>query len=88
MIVVNLRKDKYTHYIGRGSDFGNPFPVKSYGRKKCLEKYEEYARNNPALCRAIANLPEDAILGCYCVPLDCHGFIIIKLREEMHRKLC
>lgn len=34
MKVVNLRKQKYTHYIGRGSILGNPFVIGKDGTRK------------------------------------------------------
>jgi len=84
MKVVNLKKDNYTVYIGRGSVFGNPYPLGSMygGRKQVMELYEEYARTNVKLLKAIYALPREAILGCFCKPLACHGDIILKLWEE------
>jgi len=87
MKVVHLRKDKYTHYIGRGSIFGNPFIVGKHGtREQCIEGYEDRVREevNNTLGQRIYHLPEDAILGCYCKPKACHGDIIIKIWKELH----
>jgi len=95
MRVVNKYKEKYTHYIGRGSRFGNPFMIgKDGNREEVILLYEEYIRklieekiegkNNPKLPNAIYDLPEDAILGCYCKPKNCHGDIIIKIWKEAH----
>lgn len=87
MKVVNLRKEKYTVYIGRGSVFGNPFRIGKYGnRENVINFYRLYARINSHLKKAIYKLPKDAILGCYCKPKDCHGDIIIKIWEKLHRK--
>jgi hypothetical protein len=80
MKVVNLRKEHYTVYIGRGSIFGNPFVMGRDGdRTTVIQKYREYALKNPRLLREIAILPEDAILGCFCKPLACHGDVIVEL---------
>jgi len=85
MKVVNLRKEKYTHYIGRGSIFGNPFRIgKDGNREEVIKQYEAWARQ--AIFHSIYNLPEDAILGCYCKPKACHGDIIIKIWKELHGK--
>jgi len=90
MKVVNLRKEKYTHYIGRGSGLGNPFKIGVEGktRKEVIEAYEEYAREelNNTLGQLIYHLPKDAILGCYCKPKACHGDVIIKLWKELHNE--
>jgi len=88
MKVVNLRKAKHTIYIGRGSIFGNPFVMgRDGGRKQVIEKYEKYLVNNKKVLDAIYNLSKDAILGCFCSPLDCHGSIIIKIWKELHNEL-
>jgi len=96
--VVNLRKEKYTHYIGRGTIFGNPFKIGKDGtRKEVIEKYEKWARKQiyqPGLYtpyfyplgQAISDLPNNAILGCYCKPEACHGDIIIKIWRELHHE--
>lgn len=87
MKVVNLRKEKYTHYIGRGSIFGNPFIVGQHGtREQCIEAYEDRVREeiNNTLGHRIYHLPKDAVLGCYCKPRACHGDIIVKIWEELH----
>ena len=36
MRIVNCRKESYTKYIGRGSDFGNPFTELPLARTKAL----------------------------------------------------
>ena len=88
MRVVNLRKEKFTHYIGRGSIFGNPYKIGVSGtRQDVVGNYEKYARNNPTLLEKIKTLPKEAVLGCYCAPLECHGNIIIKIWKELHNEM-
>lgn len=89
MKVVNIKAgQRFTHYIGRccygyeESPFHNPY--KTGTRKEKIQNFEKYARNNPELLLKIKELPEDAILGCWCFPKSCHGDIIIKLWEEMN----
>jgi len=80
-------------YIGRSgkntsSVFGNPFKISAkMSREKCLEKYEEYLK------RRLAEEPEfrekvkglkNKILICFCVPLACHGEILIKYCKELN----
>lgn len=92
MKVVNIKREPYTHYIGRGSFFGNiyshqpsNFPViKVASREEAIASYENNTRSNQGLLDYIRGLPEDAVLGCFCAPLPCHGDIIIKLWKEMH----
>ncbi len=63
------------------SKWANIFPVKKYGRDKCLELYEEYIRNNKELYSSLEEL-EGKELGCWCKPEGCHGDILIKLLNE------
>jgi hypothetical protein len=88
IVVVN----KYKHtgaftYIGRGSVFGNPYPV-TMGRDQCIEKFREHldlclkqAKEHPlrAAMRELARrvlAGETVYLGCFCKPKACHGDII------------
>ena len=86
---VNLRNERYDVYIGRGSKWGNPFPMKNSSlaeRERVCKLYEEYFMKQPHL---IESLPEliGKKLGCYCKPLKCHGDFLAemanKLEEEM-----
>lgn len=86
MKVVNLRKEKYTHYIGRGSVFGNPFIIGKDGtRTDVIKKFETWAKIY--IPNVIASLPQTAILGCYCKPKACHGDVIIKIWKELHHAI-
>jgi len=59
--------------------FGNPFPLKTYGRKECLALYRAYfykrIEEDSAFREAVLAL-KGKRLGCFCKPLDCHGDII------------
>jgi hypothetical protein len=92
MRVVHFKKSPYTTYIGRPSVFGNPHalgyvcPVceEEHTRAEAVLLYEQHARETPRLLEAIRELPEDAVLGCWCAPRACHGDVIVKLWKEMH----
>lgn len=85
MRVVNTKRHRFTHYIGRPSLFGNPFVLGRDGdRDRVITMFEQMARRDPSMLAAIKVLPENAILGCYCKPLACHGDVIVKLWKEMH----
>lgn len=83
--VVNLRKESYDVYIGRGSPFGNPYHVKVYGRAGCIELYARWfyqrLRNDVTFVEQVESL-RGKTLGCYCKPLDCHGDIIVEFLNE------
>lgn len=44
---------------------------------KAGEKFEFHRRKK--LLEWIDMLPEDAVLGCYCKPLSCHGDVIMEI---------
>lgn len=80
--VVNLRrKQPYDVYIGRPSEWGNPFVVGRDGsRDQVIEKYRQHLWSQ---LRAGEKSLDDltalagARLGCYCSPLPCHGDVIV-----------
>jgi len=80
--VVNLRKDHYQVYIGRGSPFGNQFVIgKDGNREQVIAKYKDYFVHRveqDAVFRAQVLALRDKVLGCYCWPLKCHGNVIIE----------
>jgi len=81
--VVNLRREPYDVYIGRGSKWGNPFIIGRDGtREEVLSKHMDYLRHNHDLCADLYEL-EGKRLGCYCKPLGCHGDNLI---EELARQ--
>ena len=72
--VVNLKKEKYDVYIGRGSIWGNPFIMKNYSqaeRDKVCDEYEKWFWTTD-LPNQLYEL-KGKVLGCYCSPLRCHG---------------
>ena len=85
MTVVHCKRTPYTHYIGRPGPFGNPFSIgPGMTRLQALSHFESHARSSARFMQAIYDLPTDAVLGCWCHPLPCHGDVIVKLWREMH----
>jgi len=85
--VINLKRKnaKYDVYIGRGSKWGNPFPMKDWSdeeRNRVCDLYEEWFYKQQHL---IDSLPElkDKVLGCYCKPKRCHGDFLARLVNEL-----
>lgn len=72
-------------YIGRGSPFGNPFPITCENdRDAVCDKYEQWFTEEVSdqqsdLYAAMASLylrvkaGEDLKLECFCFPNRCHG---------------
>lgn len=69
----------------KASKFANPFPVKKYGLKECLDKYADYLKENPELVQdAIQELGNKTRLGCWCRPHACHGQLLLTAMESRH----
>ena len=92
--VVNLRKDEYDVYIGRGRKglipdppeygcFGNPFDKNT--RSKNIADFKEYfdsrIKNDPKFKEAILTL-KDKRIACFCKPLPCHGDVIAEWLDK------
>jgi hypothetical protein len=77
--VVNLKKEKYDVYCGRGSIFGSPYILGRDGtREQVIERYKEWFNfllRDSIFYNALLNL-KDKRLACFCKPLSCHCDII------------
>lgn len=69
-------------YIGRGSPFGNPFPLADLRKDRdlCFELYKSFflsqLANSSTYAKAVYNLNDNDRLVCFCKPLLCHGDFI------------
>lgn len=89
---VNVSREDYDVYIGRGSDpntghkltsrrWGNPYPVSSYGSAKCMRLYFAHLAANPWLIEQARTELKGKRLGCWCKPGPCHGDVLAALAE-------
>jgi len=85
--VVNLKKEPYDVYIGRGSKWGNPYTIGRDGnRDEVCDKYEEWFPTQPHLVNALHELVGKT-LGCFCKPKRCHGdFLVEQVRKYLEAK--
>jgi hypothetical protein len=80
--VVNIKEEGYDVYIGRGSQWGNPFSIgKDGNRKEVITKYLDWIMGKPELLKQLVTLKGKRI-GCWCKPKDCHGDVLVALIEE------
>jgi hypothetical protein len=80
-LVVNVKTDGCDVYIGRGSDWGNPFKYGS--RQQNIDDYENYILNEqPGLKNRVVAELRGQTLGCHCAPLPCHGDILARIANE------
>jgi len=89
--VVNIKSGKkYDIYIGRPSKWGNPFShsdgtlakFKTETKNESLEKFRQYIMNDPVLLKAVKEELRGKVLGCFCYPAMCHGFILAQIANE------
>lgn len=75
--VVNIRHTRaYDVYIGRPSEWANPFRVGIDGnRRQVCEMYLDYLLERPELIERGRVALKGKVLGCWCAPLTCHGHI-------------
>lgn len=82
--VVNISKSSDIRedcdvYIGRPSQFGNPFIMGKDGTiEEVIEKYKNWIITQPELIDKLHEL-RGKRLGCFCKPKDCHGDILVEL---------
>lgn len=75
--------EEFDVYIGRGTLWGNPYPIEHEKdgdkREKVIEKFQTYfveeIVNNPEKLKLLIAL-KGLRLGCHCKPLPCHGDVI------------
>jgi len=81
--VLNKRFDsipKNAVFIGRPSDWGNPFPVtKLCPREISVAKYEIYLLRHPTLIKRARVELRGKDLICFCAPLACHGDVLLRV---------
>lgn len=86
--VVHCQKERYDVYIGRPSEWGNPYShIKdretraqflTRTREEAISKYREWILQQPHLMEKLETL-RGKTLGCWCKPKSCHGDILIEL---------
>jgi len=71
-------------YIGRPSEFGNPFEIGKDGtRTQVIEKYKQYVYSNDELIAKIKSELKGKCLVCWCSPLACHGDTLLEIANEI-----
>ena len=81
---LTLRR-KSDIYIGRGSPWGNPYPIGKDGtRAEVIKKYRAWITSDDrvavALRRNLRVLRGHRLI-CYCAPAACHGDVLAELAD-------
>lgn len=70
-------------YVGRPTEFGNPFTMKSECERDLVcEKFEAYILRNPKLMSAAKRKLRYKHLICFCAPKRCHADVLLKIANE------
>lgn len=88
--MVHCKKKPFDIYIGRPSDFGNPYSYKENTlaqfkvetREEAISKYREWVMQQPELLEKIKTELRGKILGCFCSPAPCHGEVLAEIANE------
>jgi len=71
--VVRYSRDNGSIYVGRGSAYGNPFPMHDESeRDAVVSAFRSWLEHQPELLRAVRLLLPGKTLGCFCAPKACH----------------
>jgi hypothetical protein len=87
--VVHMKKEKYDIYIGRPSEWGNPFShrngtlaaYKVETREEAVAAYRQWILTKPELLKRLPEL-KGKTLACWCAPLACHGDVLAELADK------
>ena len=83
--VVNIKKEKYDIYIGRGSKWGNQFKMNNWSdeeRNRVCDEYEKWFWTT-ILPGQLHEL-KGKVLGCYCKPKRCHGDFLAREADKLN----
>lgn len=74
-------------YIGRGSDWGNPFRIGPDGdRAQVVARHEAWLAGQHELLRRLSELRDKDVV-CYCAPAACHGDLLVRLANGSREDL-
>lgn len=70
-------------YIGRPSEWGNPFEVGRDGtREEVIQKHREWFLDQPELVARARRELRGRDLLCWCAPRRCHGDVILEVANS------
>jgi RNA recognition motif-containing protein len=80
--VVHCKKSNYDVYIGRPSDWGNPFVIGKDGdRADVIRKYRNWIMRQPDLLARVKKELQGQRIACWCKPEACHGDVLAEIAD-------
>jgi hypothetical protein len=84
--VVHCKRAPYDIYIGRPSQWGNPYHLGVDGtRKEVIQKFRDYAQQKYGGTDYVVRMLRGKVLGCWCSPLACHGDVLAELANVQQK---
>ena len=81
VLVVHCKKAPFDVYIGRPSEWGNPYEIGPDGtREEVIALFE--ASLTSLRKHQIKEELKGKILGCWCAPKPCHGDVLARIANE------
>lgn len=85
--VLNAKNVGFTYpnsvYVGRPSDFGNPFSIGIHGnRSQVIQRFKTLVENNKEFKQQIKDILKGKNLICWCSPLPCHADILLQIANS------
>lgn len=76
-LVVNVERDEFDVYVGRGTPWGNPFREgPTTNRTQIIARYEAWLLAQPELVERAREELRGRRLGCHCRPRQCHADVL------------
>ena len=69
-------------YVGRPSDFGNPFSTKHFTREQCINRFEALTLRDEDFILRIKTELRGKHLICWCAPLPCHADVLLRIANQ------
>jgi len=70
-------------YVGRPSDFGNPFRLRDESKRAdVVAKYRVWIKTQPALIAKAREKLKGKPLGCWCAPKPCHADVLLEIANS------
>ena len=80
--VVHKNKAPYEVYVGRPTQWGNPYVIGVDGtRDQVIAKYRGWLLRNPQLLAQLPTL-RGKVLACWCAPEACHADVLAELANK------
>lgn len=78
--LVTCKQQPHDVYIGRPSEFGNPFVIGKDGtRAEVIAKYRDWFLAQPEMVAKARATLVGKVLACWCAPQPCHGDVLAEI---------